>query len=201
MMHQTRNAVLSACLCAAALALAPIPLMYPASQFGFFLFPIPLVSGVFMRSLVLGLFFAAVWVYQHGVLQSALMGFAFWGVGGAIFDATVSLAWGGNVPLNFYLLVSGGQSFLGYELRLFVLPASLFVTYGLRLYRIDRRSASLGAIYVALILVLALGFPRSYIYGEGGIPLSVVPQLAEVLPVLASFLFAYSFFRPYSRKA
>ncbi len=55
------------------------------------------------------------------------------------------------------------------------------------------------AVWVGLMLFGALFLPHKWVLGEVYIPATFFPQLYEFLSVLASFIFALTFFRPFER--
>ncbi len=190
--------VASLALCVSALYFLPTVLQYPMT--GFFYGPIiPDLTGIFLRSFIVGLLFLAVWVYRYGFAQTLLLGFAYWGLGGVVFDLTNAVGWGGNILMNFAILLTHGQSVAGMMLRMAILPTATAATFIFRLYKVNWLSMGALAVWMGLMLFGALFLPHKWVLGEVYIPSQFFPQLYEFLSVLASFVFALTFFRPFER--
>jgi hypothetical protein len=188
-------------LCILALMLMPTVLLYPDS--GFFYGPvvIPFITGVFLRSMMVGLFFLAAWIYRYGFVWTLVLGFAYWGFAGMVFDLTSATTWGGNVLSNFWLLLSYGQSLPDLLMRIVILPTATLTTFIFKLYRVSPASLSMLVVWLSFLVGGAALLPHSYLLGESKIPETLLPQLYEFAALVVSFVFALSFFRPYKGSA
>lgn len=192
--------VTSLALCLLALAFMPQVLMYPNSGFFYGGVAIPFITGVFLRSVIVGLFFLAAWIYRWGFVWTLILGYAYWGFAGLVFDFASAVAWGGNILANFWLLLYYGQSLLALFLRIVILPTATATTFIFKLYKITPVSLALLVIWLSLMVGGAAVLPHDSLLGERYIPETVLPQLYEFIALVVSFAFAFSFFRPYRGK-
>jgi len=183
-------------ICFAGLAFVPVTLRFPDAEF----YPlIPLLNAVFIRSLIGMTLLVGAWVYRYGVPQTALMAVAFLGFGQLLSLIVCSVFLGGNVLANMVGIFGVGQPTGGVIVELALLLGGTSAVLFLKVYKSSRISVILGAIWLGLLAFYTVYFPHRFMLAEVNIPQQFFPQFMEFATVVASFLFAFAFFRPYKR--
>jgi hypothetical protein len=194
-MMQVRH-ILGVAICFAGLAFAPVVIQFPDAEF----YPlIPLLNAAFIRSLMGMVFLVGAWVYRYGISQTALLSFSFLGFGQFLSLIVSSVFLGGNALANMVSIFGVGQPAYAVAFELVLLIAGTASVLLLKIYRVSKVSVSLGTLWLGLLAFYVVYFPHGYMVAEVNIPQQFFPQFMEFATVLASFLFAYSFFRPFRR--
>lgn len=160
-----------------------IVVIYP---YGRETWPIPLIGGIFYRSLFVIMIIFTAWVARYGFVRAFKLLPTYY-----IFHETIFVTiWFAAYGINILSTITLATPF--WDMRFIPFPLVIFLLYRYKMFRINFDSVFFGLLNISWLLLLLGIWPWQWLYAEGNIPPQILPQLEEfIYNILSPLWFFY----------